>query len=260
MSEITVAFFGSHPLGERCLELLTDHDDVSVELVVTYPPEADNWWDGDLYSTALNLGHDAFPIAEERSVLEYDVDYLVSVYYPNIFGPELLDHPNEAPVNLHQAELPRYQGSNVFSHSILNAREDDHWRHGTTLHVMAEQVDAGDVIDRRFATIEETDTARSLYETVCERSVELFRDNLPVLVDRRVDEVRTPQSEFEGERYFYRKSSLDGTKEIPLSEVAEGGPEVYDRIRALDFPPHEPAYTRVEGEKVYLTLTGYEAF
>ncbi|WP_435344297.1 formyltransferase family protein [Haloarchaeobius sp. HRN-SO-5] len=258
MSEISVAFFGSHPLGERCLERLTDHESVSVELVVTYPPDADNWWDGDLHRTASDLGHTVYPVSDEESVLEYDVDYLLSVYYPNILGPELLEHPNEHSLNLHQAELPRYRGSNVFTHSILNARADDHWKHGTTLHVMAESVDAGDVVDRRFAEITETDTAWSLYQKVRDESVALFEDALPKLVDREVDELRTPQSEFDGPRYFYRKSSLDGMKEIPLEEVRDGGVEVYDRIRALDFPPHEPAHTRIRGEKVYLTLNGYQ--
>lgn len=258
MSDVSVAFFGSHPLGERCLELLTDHERISVEIVVTFPADADTWWEGNLYDTARELGHEVVPLSNEDAALEHDVDYLISVLYPNILGTELLQHPREAPLNLHQAELPRYRGSNVFSHSILNAREDDHWVHGTTLHVMTEEVDAGDVVDRRFAPIEETDTAWTLYQKVREQSVELFRDNLPTLVDRTVDEHRTPQSEFDGPRYFYPKSSLDGMKEIPLEDVRAGDSAVYDRIRALDFPPHEPAYTVLQGEKVYLTLTGYQ--
>ena len=56
-SQISVAFFGSHPLGERCLELITEHKEISVALVVTYPPGEDNWWDGDLYQKAEDLLH-----------------------------------------------------------------------------------------------------------------------------------------------------------------------------------------------------------
>jgi methionyl-tRNA formyltransferase len=258
MNDVSLAFLGSHPLGERCLELLTEREDVSVEIVVTYPPVEDNWWDGNLYETASDLGHDVVPISKEEAVLDHEIDYLLSVYYPNILGPELLDHPREAPLNLHQAELPRYRGSNVFTHSILNARDDDYWKHGTTLHVMAEEVDAGDVIDRRFAEIEETDTAWSLYRKVRTKSVELFRDSLPKIASREIQKERTLQSEFDGPRYFYRKSSINGMKEIPFEQLQAGSVEVYDRIRALDFPPHEPAYTRIQGEKVYLTLTGYQ--
>ncbi|WP_440992265.1 methionyl-tRNA formyltransferase [Haloarchaeobius baliensis] len=256
---IDIAFFGSHPLGEACLERLHAHEAVSVAVVVTYPADEENWWDGSVNELAHDLGYDVLPIADERAALDYEVDYLLSVYYPNILGPELLDHPDEAAINLHQAELPRYRGSNVFSHSILNAREDDHWKHGTTMHFMAEQVDAGDIIARRFAEITEHDTSRTLYEKVRERSVELFEEMLPKLVSGAVHDMRTPQSEYDGERYFYAKDSLDGAKEIPADELVDGDElAVYDRIRALDFPPFEPAYTRLGGEKVYLTKTNYD--
>nr|WP_255647726.1 formyltransferase family protein [Haloprofundus halobius] len=183
---ISVAFFGSHPLSEACLTQLHDHPDVSVELVVTYPSDADTWWEGSVSDLAESLGYPTRPLSEERQVLKYDVDYLVSVYYPNILDDELLDHPEEASLNLHQAELPRYRGSNVFSHAIMNAREDDHWKHGTTLHVMAEKVDAGDVVARAFVPIEETDRARDVYERANEASEELFADALSAIVSGEV--------------------------------------------------------------------------
>jgi methionyl-tRNA formyltransferase len=257
MSKVSIAFLGSHPLGEKCLQLLTQHEDISVEIVITYPPSDNNWWEGNLYETASKLNHNVVPLSEENRILDYEIDYLLSVYYPNVLGSELLDHPRELPLNLHQAELPRYRGSNVFTHSILNARDDNYWKHGTTFHIMAEEVDAGDIIDRRFAEIDKTDTAWSLYQKVRKKSVELFRDNLAKLSDKDLEEMRTPQSEFDGPKYFYRKSSINGMKEIPIDKVQRGDVEVYDRIRALDFPPHEPAYTRIQGEKVYLTLNGY---
>jgi len=254
----SVAFFGSHPLGERCLEYLTESNSISVELVVTYSKEKDNWWDGCLYDTAVDLDHTVVPLSEERSVLEYDIDYLISVYYPNILDGEILEHPNKYPLNLHQAELPRYRGSNVFTHSILNARSDNHWKHGTTFHIMDEQVDSGDIIDRRFATISHTDTAWSLYQKVRKQSVELFQESVQYIVNDNIDDLKTPQSDFDGPRYFYPKSSLDGLKQISFDELDPNNVEVYDRIRALDFPPHEPAHTTIQSKKVYLTLTGYQ--
>jgi methionyl-tRNA formyltransferase len=254
-----VAFFGSHPLGVTCLDRLHDHPEFDVVLVVTYPEGHEGWWDGSVRTRAEEYGYPVAPLAEERRVLRYDVDYLVSVYYPNVLDAELLEHPDREAVNLHQAELPRYRGSNVFTHAILNARGDDYWRYGTTVHVMAEQVDAGDVIDRRFVEIREDDTARGLYERTREASVELFEATLPVLANDEVDERRTPQSAFDGPRYFYTKDSLDGRKEIDPERLADPdeATAVYDLVRGLDFPPHEPAYTVLDGRKIYLTKTGY---
>jgi len=258
----SVAFMGSHPLGERCLDELTGNDAFDVRLVVTYGPGEDTWWDGCLYNHAEQLGHPVVPRSSEREVLDYEVDYIISVYYPSILDAELLDHPNVAPLNLHQAELPRYRGNNVFSHAIMNARDDDHWRYGTTLHVMAPEVDAGDIVARRFVPIEESDTARTLYDRVSDASVELFREQLTTLRDGAVHRVATPQSAYNGERYFYTEESLDGEKEIPAERLAADDEAtqlaVYDKIRALDFPPLEPAYTELAGRRLYLTATNYD--
>jgi len=257
----SIAFMGSHPLGEQCLEIATDHPDTDVELVVTYGPDEDNWWDGSLYDLATELGHDVVTIDEESQVLERDVDYLLSVYYPNILGAEMLNHPNDAAINLHQAELPRYRGSNVISHAIMNARDDDHWQYGTTMHFMAEEVDAGDVIARNFVEISEDDTARELYERIEGASVDLFDEMLPAMVSGEILEMGTPQAEYPGERYFYTKASLDGEKAIDPETLTdpERQDEVYDKVRALDFPPFEPAWVELEdGRKLYLTASDYE--
>lgn len=252
----SVALFGSRPLSRACLKLLHEEPEIDVEAVVTYPEEHDGWWEGSLRSTAEDYG---YPVVEESEIFEYDIDYIISVLYYNILDAELLDHPTHGGLNLHQAELPRYRGSNTFSHAIMNARQDDYWKYGTTLHFMSEEVDEGDIVSRNFVDITEDDTSRSLYEKTEQASIELFEEQLPNIVSGKVHEMRTPQSEFDDETYFYQKTSLDGEKEIPLEELTgEESLAVYDKIRALDFPPFEPAYTKIDGKKVYLTKTSYE--
>lgn len=257
-----IAFLGSHPLGEACLRRLHDHPDVEVPVVVTYPRGKEHWWDGSVHELALEFNYKVLTLSEEDDLLEYGFDWIISVYYPNILGETLLDHPQEGALNLHQAELPRYRGSNVFSHSIMNARDDDYWQHGTTLHFMAPRVDAGDIVARRFAEITEEDTAWSLYQRVREESIALFEEQLSHIVDGSISDARTPQESFDGERYYYAKNSLNGLKEIPVEALTDPNreTELYDRIRALDFPPHEPAWTRLDGNKVYLTKDGYARF
>jgi hypothetical protein len=164
-------------------------------------------------------------IEDEQRLQEYPVEYLISVYYPNILEPELLAHPERGALNLHQAELPRYRRSNVFSHAIMNARPDDHWRQGTTLHFMAEDVDAGDIVDKRFVPITEEDTARTLAERTEGPSIELFEEALPAIVSGAIDDMGTPQAEFDGERYFYAKDSLDDLKAIPIDALTDSDPD-----------------------------------
>lgn len=255
----TIALLGSRPVGRRVLRLLDAHRDVSVPVVVTLAPDEDRWWDGSLWSEASDLGYECVPPAEEGRLFEYDVDWLLSVQYPNILGAHMLDHPAEGALNLHQAELPRYRGTNVFNHVLLNAREDDHWRHGTTVHFMAESVDAGDIVDRKFVEITEDDTARTLYERTEDASVALMEELLPAIVSGEVHEMRTPQSAYDGPQYHYRAADIEGEKEVPTEALRDPEREldVYDRIRAFDFPPFEPAYTVLNDRKIHLTKDRY---
>ena len=128
---------------------------------------------------------------------------------------------------------------------------------------MEPEVDAGDIVDRRFVPITESDTARSLYERTRAASIQLFEELLPAIATDHVTDMATPQEEYEGKRYFYTKASLDGEKEIPKDEFLGADKEaelaIYDKIRALDFPPHEPAWTRVGDRKLYLTKSDYES-
>jgi methionyl-tRNA formyltransferase len=237
------------------LELLHEKKEVSVKAVVTYPEEHEGWWGGSLRSKAEEYG---YPAVKEEELFEYDLDYLISVLYYNILDEDLLEHPQHGGLNLHQAELPRYRGSNTFSHAIMNARDDDYWQYGTTLHFMSKEVDEGDIVARKFVEITTEDTSKSLYRKTEQASIDLFEEQLSDIVSGEVESIRTPQSEFNGETYFYNKTSLDGEKEIPLNRLTgEESIEMYDKIRALDFPPFEPAYTQIAGKKIYLTKTSY---
>lgn len=250
---VTVAHLGSRPLSLDCLRIMHQHPDLSVKAVVTYPEDHEGWWDGSLNTLASELG---YPVIPEAELLEYELDYLISTLYFNILDTEILDHPSQGGLNLHQAELPRYRGSNTFSHAIMNARDDDHWQYGTTFHFMSPEVDEGDIISRKFVDITETDTAWSLYQKTERASVALFEELLPAIVSGEIQEMRTPQEQIDGKRYFFSKSSLDGEKHIPMEAFVDSDTElrVYDKIRALHFPPFEPAFTTIDGRKIYLTV------
>lgn len=248
---VSVAHLGSRRLSHRCLKLMDQHPEVEVKAIVTYPEDHEGWWEGSLHNRATELG---YPVVSEEDLFDYDLDYLISTLYFNILDKELLDHPTHGGLNLHQAELPRYRGSNTFSHAIMNARQDNYWKYGTTLHFMSEEVDAGDIVARNFVDIADTDTSKALYKKVEDASVELFFEMLPKIISGEVNEIRKPQKDFEGKSYFYSKTSLEGEKYIPLEDLKEKeNKHIFDKIRALDFPPFEPAYTKMEGEKIYLT-------
>jgi len=249
---IRIAHFGSRPLSREILCVMHHNPNVEVAAVVTYESINGKWWNSSLKNKAREFGYD---LIQESDIFQYDLDYIISTLYFNKLPSSILDHPRKGCINLHQAELPRYRGSNTFSHAIMNARDDNHWEYGTTLHYMNEQLDEGDIIARRFVDIDEDDSALSLYQKVELKSISLFSSMLPKMISGEVERMRTPQTEFDGKRYFYKKDSLQNCKFIPMDELCNKKIEIrnYDRIRSLYFPPHEPAYTEIQGEKVYLT-------
>jgi len=253
----SVALLGSRPLSRACLKALHESDDINVKAIVTYPPDHKGWWEGSLYDLATDLG---YPIVDESDLYNYKIDYLISTLYFNILEEDLINHAEDGGLNLHQAELPRYRGSNTFSHAIMNARKDDYWKYGTTLHFMTKNVDKGDIIGRKFVDITKEDTAYTLYQKIEQASIELFKNTIPDIVSGEIHNMRTPQTEYEGKKYFYNKDSLDDKKEIPSEKFCnpDTQTEVYDKVRALDFPPFEPAYTLVGENKVYLTKLAYQ--
>ena len=251
-----VIHLGSRPLSRRCLRLLDAEPGIEVAAVVARPPDHDGWWEGSLATLAESLG---YPVIGEDAITNYDVDFLISTLYWNVLDADLLEHPTYGGLNLHQAELPRFRGCNAFSHAIMKARADDHWRYGTTLHFMDPAVDEGDIVARRFVDIEPHDTAATLYAKAEDASVALFEAELPNIADGSVISRRTPQSAFDGPVYYFGRDSLEDEKEIDSEALLDPSKAtaVYDRIRALEFPPFPPAYTVLDGRRVYLTTTPY---
>ena len=252
-----IAFFGGKPLSARCLRHLYQYQDkgeIEIVAVLPRPKGQTGWWSGpdvpEMYETAEELG---LPILrDEAELLDIPCDLGYSVLHYRILPAEIVGHPSHGFLNLHGAPLPHYRGCNSYSHAIMNGET----RYGATLHYMDPGVDSGPVIRVQWVEIAPDDTARSLSRKTEQASEELFCDTLREVVDNTI--VGTPQKQIidrDGVRScFYLRNSLQqpGAKEIDLTWPPQ---KIYDHVRALDFPPWEPAHAMVNGQKVYLRTT-----
>ncbi len=71
-----------------------------------------------------------------------DIDVILSISPPQLFGKELLNLPKKACLNAHGTLLPRHRG--VFG-SWWMLFDGDH-EIGTTIHTMVEKLDAGEIV------------------------------------------------------------------------------------------------------------------
>lgn len=236
-----VVFMGEKPLAKKCLQYLRRLKDVEILGVCTRKPTKNVWWGEQVvrkYCIAKGI-----PIIERKKILEFEeVDVIISVLYPFVIEKEILDKAKIAAVNLHQAPLPHYKGCNSVSHAIMNGEKE----YGVTLHLMNEELDSGDIIERKMFPINDDITARELYELADKYCFEVFRRNIKNILR---GEFRTFKQEKHIKSHIYPRNSLQN-KQVDLSWPPE---KIYNFVRGLDFPPFEKAYIMVGDKKIYLS-------
>ena len=173
------AAFGARALGA----LLACDEEVAA--VVTHPddPVEGNWFE----SVAEIARVHGLPCLTPSSPNLPEVvdtlrglapDLILSVWYRRLLGPELLDLPRVAALNVHGSLLPAYRGRAPLNWVLVNGER----RTGVTLHHMTVAADAGDIVAQRSIDIEPDDTAFTLYERMVKVGVELLLETYPAVL------------------------------------------------------------------------------
>jgi len=105
-------------------------------------------------------------------------DLLVSMHYPAIFKPVLLEIPPLGCVNIHPSKVPEGRGMTP-SFWYLYLSRDTAW---TALHYLDAGVDSGDVIAFASIPIAHDDTGATVSRRLSKAAWEVFRDNLPAIM------------------------------------------------------------------------------
>jgi len=77
-------------------------------------------------------------------VKEAEIDLVISLYCPKIFGKELISLPSKGCINTHFGLLPRYRGISPIFWALLNQEKEI----GITVHYINEGIDDGRIILR----------------------------------------------------------------------------------------------------------------
>ncbi len=167
-------------------------------------------------------------------------DILFSFYYRKMIGQRILDIPRLGAMNLHGSLLPAYRGRCPVNWVLVKGEN----KTGVTLHYMVEKPDAGDIVGQKEVNIDFDDTAKTLYDSLCEAAGILLDDLLPQIKNGKIP--RRQQNLADGSYYGGRRPE-DGR--IDWSQSAG---EVYNLIRAVT-DPYPGAFSLLEsGEKVII--------
>lgn len=172
---------------------------------------------------------------------EMDLDYIIGVHFPYIITKEVLAIPKIGFLNLHPAYLPFNKGWHTPSWAIL-----DQSPFGATLHFMAEELDAGDIIHQKELKIRPDHTAHKLYQDVLSLEVEVFKEAWKDLMSKSIN---AKSQHGYGTSHKKRDLFTEAVQRIDLNKAVL--PSVLiDKLRALSTNKwNEAAYFEKEGRK-----------
>jgi methionyl-tRNA formyltransferase len=230
-------------IGWVCLdELCALGADVS--LVVTHPddPHEEIWF----RSVAERAREARLSVLVPPSVNRPEVvaaiarrtpDYLLSFYFRELLGPEILALPRRGALNLHGSLLPRYRGRCPVNWVLVNGERET----GVTLHHMEAKPDRGDIVAQRAVAIADDDTALALNRKLGDAARLLLRETWPLLVAGTAP--RMPQDHARAS-YFGGRRPEDGRLhwDAPARRL-------YDLVRAVTHP-YPGAFTTWRGHRL----------
>jgi len=166
-------------------------------------------------------------------------DLFVVVAYGKILQKEFLDIPKYGAVNVHASLLPKYRGASPIEAALLQGDKET----GITMMKMAEELDAGDILNVAKLTIEPQDDA----ETLTVKLSLLGGKILPYVLKDLVEGAISPIPQDSSKATFCHKiHKEDGLVDINSMNARE----IFNRLRA--YTPWPSVFVMVEGKRLKL--------
>lgn len=239
-----IVFLGSKPIGYHCFDhLLSVKDKLDIEITGLLT-QTRKEFSGENDLGKLAAEHTIPVLNNEDEIPGCDIIY--SVQYHRILKKQHIGKVSQVAVNLHMAPLPEYRGANQFSFAIIDGKKE----FGTTIHMIDERIDHGDILFQKRFPIPDHCWVNSLYQLTYEASIALFKETLPAIIHANYTPVSQGSLvEKYGTSLHYRKEMAD-LKNIDLDWNKE---KIERHIRATSMPGFEPPYTIINGEKIYFS-------
>ncbi len=125
-----------------------------------------------------------------------DVDVLLSAGATHKFNDELLAVPRHCAVNHHPSLLPRYRGVDPYIWCLFNGDAET----GTTLHITAPKLDAGDIVAQRRVPTAGCRDVLELYMRLWDAANPMIADFFAGGAD-----LSARQAQDESQRSFYKR-------------------------------------------------------
>lgn len=179
-----IGWLSFHTVGGKALKYLLE-DNRLINAVITLSDKESlkrsSVFDYSSLCTKYNLP--LFKIDHINSDQSFDLlsqlnlDILFVIGWSQIIEKKILDIPKLGMVGVHSSLLPSYRGSAPVNWAIINGEK----KTGTTLMLLSEGIDSGDIIDQTSFPITLYDSCKTIYDKVSDANAKMivkFYDNL----------------------------------------------------------------------------------
>ncbi|NDY72692.1 methionyl-tRNA formyltransferase [Desulfobacter hydrogenophilus] len=180
MKNTRIVFMGTPEFSVPALKTLAKEPGFDVLLAVTQPDRpkgrGKKLSPSAVKQAARDLGIDVYqpekintPEGIDR-LSGLEPDYFVVVAFGQILSRQVLDIPKTYPINIHASLLPKYRGAAPIQAAVLNMDEQT----GVSTMVMAEKMDAGDILLMETTPVKTEDTASTLHDRLSQMGADLI--------------------------------------------------------------------------------------
>lgn len=242
MTKKKVVFLGSKKIGLECLKIL-DNNSQKFNYEIIGILTNDRGDDIKKYSTRRGLKL----LGSLNEFLSLDkVNIAISVQYHKILKKEHIKKAEDLIVNLHMAPLPEYRGCNQFTYAIINNDK----KFGTTIHIVDDRIDSGDILFEKRFPIPENCWVDELYQLTFKKSIELFKGSLKNIIELNINpKKQSLLKQTRGCNIHYR-NEIQKLKQIDLNWPED---KIKRHIRATYMPNFEPPYCIINKTKIYFS-------
>lgn len=123
-----------------------------------------------------------FGDATLEKLKDYKPDLIVVVAYGKILPASVLKIPGFGCINIHPSLLPAFRGPSPIQNALLVGAEET----GTTIMLMDESIDSGDILAQETLAIAAEDMLPTLTEKLATLSGTLLLRTLPLWIERKI--------------------------------------------------------------------------
>ena len=241
-----IIYMGTPDFSVDALLRLAAEKQFQISLVVTQPDRpkgrGKKLTPSPVKTTAQRIGLEVFQPENINSkesiekIFSLTPDFFVVAAFGQILSKKVLNIPKIYPINIHASLLPKYRGSSPIQAAIYNMDK----KSGITTMVMAEEMDAGDILLSASTPISQYDTAQDLHDTLTLLGADLIVETIQKILKNQIKPI--PQDHSRASYVKMLKKS-DGKIDWKLSSR-----QICAHINAMT--PWPGAFTKFNGKRV----------